>query len=833
MTNASKRRSKPPRHVALQRPDHPSTAFVGQRGPEGRIDFAFDADESQQWECMPQPPGDEHPPLWLRRVRQDAWEAHAAFVLRGIASRSSKVSGLLADVGINQHLMSLLGRQLADGQRLRVVHHFEPRSGSAGTYRCLLEVVCMHPVQAEALQLCQQGVEEVALALKATCGRQVFSASLDAPPVADSQMECRYRMRPLGLLVRSARRKKVGYTGTTEPDGTAIVVPFPPTRQPTHLSALFVAAGLGQRVSVVAEFDSVKRLPSTTGALKVVREALEQTDLPSARLFPEGNGEGTIEDDTRAAIMAIANAWSQQPMGFRARLHVFSDKPVSEMLLNALGDEFWQGRPIQTEFNANAPAGHDSNPINLADCIHAHLAVPPVFADIPTMEALGIPRVYLNVPVRLRPVGAQLGQLSGSEISLRLAQGDRDRHLYVVGASGTGKSTLLANLIRQDISAGRGLGVMDPHGDLFDQILEMIPAKRKQDVVIVDPSDGQHAVGLNYLELPSDARGFERNFVINGLNEIFNSLYNMREAGGPGFEQYMRNGVMLLWADPGATLVDIVRVFSDKDYRNYLLSKTKDPLTRHFWEMATRTRGDQDLANWGPYVTSKFSQFINNELVRTMIGQAKSTIDFREIMDSSKILLMKLSKGVIGPFDSRFLGMLFFGKLQAAAMSRATLSKEKRKPFCLYVDEFQNFTTQSVGSILAEGRKYGLSLALAHQNFSQVDAALRETVHGNISNKVFFRLGAEDAQHVEKLVQPHFSADDLLTLPDHHFICRILSENRPLPPLLARSDFLAYSSKTRDASTLSEEIREFCRQKYMRPVAEVDAEIANRLSLSL
>jgi Helicase HerA, central domain len=338
----------------------------------------------------------------------------------------------------------------------------------------------------------------------------------------------------------------------------------------------------------------------------------------------------------------------------------------------------------------------------------------------------------LNLPaVSLKNEGILIGHAVSSSVraEVNFARADRSRHAYIIGATGTGKSTLLFNMLRQDIENGEGVCLIDPHGDLHAQILNVVPRRRKDDVVIIDPCDFKHAVGINFLECSDSYKPIQMNFIVNEMIKIFDRLYDLRTTGGPMFEQYMRNALLLVMDSdyPGATLMDIPAIFEDKDYRKFLLDRCYSRIVKSFWtKQAERAGGEAALENMSPYICSKLNQFTTNALLRPIIGQSKSTINFREAMDKGKIILVNLSKGLLGELDAQLLGMLIIGKIFSAAMGRVTMRPEKRKPLFLTIDEFQNFTTDSVAHLLSEARKFGIYLTLANQNLAQLSTLVHK-----------------------------------------------------------------------------------------------------------
>lgn len=389
-------------------------------------------------------------------------------------------------------------------------------------------------------------------------------------------------------------------------------------------------------------------------------------------------------------------------------------------------------------------------------------------------------------PLELAKEGVILGinRDRGVETKVFMTPEDRLRHFYVIGQTGTGKTTLLKNMIAQDIANGEGVCMIDPHGSDVQDIIALIPKHRYEDVIYFDPSYTARPMALNMLEY--DRRFPEqKTFVVNELLSIFNKLFDMKTAGGPMFEQYFRNAVLLVMEDPesGNTLLDVSRVLSNKTYREGKLAKCKNPIVIQFWrEVAEKAGGEASLANIVPYITSKFDVFLSNDIMRPIIAQENSSINFREIMDTKKILLVNLSKGRLGDINANLIGLILVGKILMAALSRVDSLGQNLPPFYLYIDEFQNVTTNSISTILSEARKYKLSLAVAHQFIAQLEEGIRDSVFGNVGSIAAFRVGAEDAEYLEKQFAPVFTAKDIMSIDNRNAYLKMLANGRPVKP---------------------------------------------------
>lgn len=389
-------------------------------------------------------------------------------------------------------------------------------------------------------------------------------------------------------------------------------------------------------------------------------------------------------------------------------------------------------------------------------------------------------------PIDLPQQGILLGinKNRGMETKVHMLNEDRLRHFYVIGQTGTGKTTLLKNMIVQDIQNGEGVCMIDPHGADVQDILASIPPSRYEDVVYFDPSYTARPMALNMLEY--DPRFPEqKTFVVNEMLSIFNKLFDMKTAGGPMFEQYFRNAVLLTIEDPssGNTLLDVSRVLANKAFREMKLSRCNNPIVTQFWrEVAEKAGGEASLANIVPYITSKFDNFLANDIMRPIISQEKSSFNFREIMDGKKILLVNLAKGRLGDINANLIGLILVGKILMAALSRVDSYGKDLPAFYLYIDEFQNITTDSIATILSEARKYKLSLHIAHQFIAQLEDEIKDAVFGNVGSIASFRVGAEDAEYLEKQLGPVFTAKDIVNLDNHNAYLKLLVAGVPIKP---------------------------------------------------
>ena len=421
-----------------------------------------------------------------------------------------------------------------------------------------------------------------------------------------------------------------------------------------------------------------------------------------------------------------------------------------------------------------------------------------------------------------------VNEFRGIEKQIRLGINDRRRHTYIIGQTGMGKSKLLENLAYQDIMEGRGFCFIDPHGDSAEELIGMIPQSRMDDVIYFNPSDTENPLGFNIFEIESPE---DMDFVISETNSMLKSLFDPGNTGvvGPRMENIVRNAALLLMSDPdGGTFMDIPKVLVDPEFAKQKIKYLRNQRAIDFWTKewpaSQRSNDAGELVSW---VVSKWAPF-ESGLINNIIGQKKSAFNIREVMDNNKILLVNLSKGKLGEAAAKLLGMVFVMKFQAAAMSRADIPEDERKDFCLFVDEFQNFATDSFESILSEARKYRLNLILANQFTTQLKDSIKDAIFGNVPNKIVGRVGIDDAEILQKAFTPTFTAEDLTKTPNYNSITTVLVNGFPSAPFTMK----LLPPIGRSNSEIREGLRKYSASKYGRPRAIVEDEIRKRLSVN-
>ncbi|TSC95870.1 MAG: hypothetical protein Athens101410_316 [Parcubacteria group bacterium Athens1014_10] len=393
---------------------------------------------------------------------------------------------------------------------------------------------------------------------------------------------------------------------------------------------------------------------------------------------------------------------------------------------------------------------------------------------------------------------------------------DRRRHMYVIGKTGMGKTVLLENMAIADIQAGHGVAIVDPHGEFAQRVLDFIPSNRINDVIYFNPADLSNPIAFNVVEKVDPEH---RSRVASGLVGVFKKIWS--ESWGPRLEYVLRNAILALLEYPNSTLLGIMRILVDKEYRKKVVANITDPMVKSFWTEEFIKYPDRFQSEAVAPIQNKVGQFLSSALIRNIVGQTKTTFDIREAMDEQKILILNLSKGAIGEDASSLLGAMMVTKIQLAAMSRVDIAEEKRKDFYLYVDEFQNFATDSFADILSEARKYRLNLIIAHQYITQVPEEVRDAVFGNVGTIITFRVGAQDAEFLEREFEPIFNVNDLVNLPKYNIYLKLMIDG--------------ITSDAFSASTLppfpypetinTEKILRISRERYAKPKSEVEDKI--------
>lgn len=583
---------------------------------------------------------------------------------------------------------------------------------------------------------------------------------------------------------------------------------------------------------------------SGVAVVDTVKDLIRAPFEPPEAREKEAKQDKPLTDIQQAEIASIENK-TRYP-GFETLIRVIAssrDRARSESLIGGVVSAF-------SQFNSNSnngfkyemikdekkackdfifrifPQEKTSNILNsmeLATIFHL-----PSQNSIPNSQVERQLTKQVDGPVRVPADGVWLGdnEFRGKKKEIRLSDNDRRRHTYIIGATGMGKSVLLSNIACQDMMAGRGFAFIDPHGDVVEDILSKVPEDRIDDVIYFDPGDIEHPIGMNMFEWETED---QKDFIVQEGINMLQSLYDPGNQGffGPRGQHMFRNAALLLMSDPnGATFIDIPRCFIDPEFVKSKLQYVTDKSVYDYWTKEfPASQKSNDAGEVITWFASKWGPFLSNTMMKDILGQVHSGFNIRDIMDNKKILLVNLSKGKMGEVNSKLLGMIFVMKFQTAAMSRVDTPEDQRQDFCLFVDEFQNFATESFESILSEARKFRLNLIVANQFMTQLTDKIREGILGNVGTIICGRIGITDAQIMEKAFMPTFNAEDLHNQPNHHAIAQVMMFDMPSKPFTMTLRPPAFQGNPE----VLDGLKMYSATKYGRTRAEVEKEIDTRL----
>ena len=648
---------------------------------------------------------------------------------------------------------------------------------------------------------------------------------------------------PLNVILNSFSKIKV------EGEGAAVQIIFSPAGETYHKRYKHALDQIvkGEKISEATD------MPDTFGehAWKFAREAAKE--LFSSNKKKEKEEEKKIKEPPKIDEMAVENIKQKISVPIvSASVRIVASAQTegeAEAILSDLESAFNQ---FENTHHGNKFIFERKQRGRLADLLHDFSyrlfdesgALPLNLRELtsvlhfPGQTISSSPQLKISkaatapAPLGLSANGTLLGvnRDRNAETKVFLAPEDRLRHFYTIGQTGTGKTAFLKNMIVQDIARGEGVCFIDPHGSDIQDILAQIPVSRYEDVIYFDPAYTPRPMALNMLEY-NRAFPEQKTFVVNELFSIFQKLYGaIPESMGPMFEQYFRNATLLVIEDPdsGSTLIDVSRVLSNKAFRDLKISRCKNPVVIQFWrEVAEKAGGEGALANIVPYITSKFDVFLANDIMRPIIAQEKSSWNFRDIMDNKKIMLVNLSKGRLGDINANLIGLIIVGKILMAALSRVDSLGKDLPPFYLYIDEFQNITTDSISTILSEARKYRLALSVAHQFIKQLDEKIKDSVFGNVGSIAAFRVGAEDAEFLEKQFAPVFTAKDLMNLDNYNAYLKLLAHGKTVKPFSMET-----ITPSRGNPAQIDQLKELSYLKFGRERSAVEAEVAGKYQKS-
>lgn len=789
-----------------------------------------------------QPPDDD--PIAVRRLPDTGtyqatfgFELEAARPASGDATRS-EFEGIVA---------SMLSH-LREDQEVRVVHDGRKAADGRLLYRLRIHGAAAGGTEEDARASASEVRSMLTIAmgvLRAEFGFVECLATNEFGPLPAGRH--RARVRPAGVSICLGSRRGVGYQAPEiAPNADRLLVtisdPGVVRARPGESLPRLLCTGPSP-ITISLRYRAMRLDHMSTETLARAREEVRSYRRGSIRQELVGGLTHAVTDELIDRLESHLGAWADLPVGYSVDCTVVSDAPLPVALLDVVGEQVFSTPvvPIDTSpLHPVAGAAEDDDQPNALDLRTAFgradpRPLPMLFPDPRCLDQLAFRRHYANPEVELPLTGVRLGtaRFEGGPRPVFLRPDDGVRHRHILGAPGAGKTTLMLNLLRQDMLAGHGCCFIDPHGDAYKEAIRLVPRSRRDDVVLADLTDVENVVGINLLEFAGPDEWAQRYFVKNELGEMIRRIYpNVPEAFGPIFDQYWDNSIELVMDDPdgGGTLADLPRVFEDRAYRAYLLQHCTDPMVRSFWkDMAERAAGEASLANVAPYIASKTAKILGDRRVRRTVGQRRSTIDFSRVMDGG-ILLINLSRGIIGR-NSRFLNMLLLGKLFVTALGRARIPAAQRRKFSVFLDEAQTFVAdaETMASMLAEGRKYSLALTLGHQGMNQLSEPLRSAISANVATRIFFRCGLQDASEALPAIQPAFEVQDLTRLPDHHAIVKAVVGGRDVDPFVVRTDGLTESNgpeRLNDEEADAMEVE--AKRRSTRPGDEVEAEILAR-----
>lgn len=595
---------------------------------------------------------------------------------------------------------------------------------------------------------------------------------------------------PHSHTLHRLRRATLGFTGSGKAaestDEDLLQIPdFPLNGSPCLVD--YPAALLADAPAISAMQIEFTRISLSETLAKLSASALEE----DIQLRREIHG-AELPVTARSSFLAL---WWSRRSGWvlRCRVALKRNQPIPTGTLEVLGRELFGAEchiVPETQFSSKAPAGLENT---LGEAYPDGWPFPAIFPPVEESGSLTAARIHNRRMPALPNTGVLAGIADGKEV--RLPEAARTRHVYIAGATGTGKSTLLLRLIKADLKRKEGLVLLDPHGDLYYEILEAIPKSRRRDVVTIDPASASGSIAFNVLDFPKDRFLTRRSeFLVGELIRFFREAWDNPQAFGPCFEAYFRNALKLMIHQQTKllTLMDFERVFADREFRKELLAECTDKSVCGFWtHVAEKAGGDSSLANMTPYITCKVSILTQSGFLSEMICQPTDELRLEDRINRGGIILVNLNKGLLGANESRLLGVLLTMQIFAAGLKRSILPIHKRRPVNVYIDEFQNFISDNVASMLSEARKFGLRMNLANQTLGQLNAGhgrqnLLETILGNVGNMIVFRLGVPDAERLRPFLKP-FTPEQIQELPNFHALVRLLDEEGPIGPLVMKT----------------------------------------------
>jgi hypothetical protein len=630
-------------------------------------------------------------------------------------------------------------------------------------------------MMAERLTLALRELREAGFKFGAEApGRSTARRSTVRKASARSMVEIRPRPLDLGGLSAGA----AGFARESNPAEKALVIPA--------FHAFLEVQIFRTLANIVLESSGIHRFE-----IEFIRH-----DLPSALVKPleKALALHTMSDvhgqDYISPQRAFLTLWLLHRSGYRVRARAWVNNPTPAAALEMIGRDIFA---CECHVVSAAPPDLKSGECDLSELYPRGWRILPIFPRPEFSEKMNASRLHNPELPDLPLAGFHIGNADGEKV--RLPEESRDRHVYIVGGTGTGKSELLLRMIRENINAGEAVIVLDPHGDLFESALACVPKHRQKDLLLIDPVHPDRRPALNILDI-HDGRLRKRHaeLLIGELLQCFSELWNNPEAFGPMFETYFRHAIQLLTLREGApkNVGDFNLVFADHGFRQQLLAECGDESTRIFWQkVAEKAGGEHSLANMTPYITCKMAPLTSGAFLSELLRQPRDNVRLAARINETPIILVNLNKGVLGVRESRVLGVILLAQIMSAGLGRSLLPTGERKPVNVYVDEFQNFVSDTMASMLAEARKFGLRFVLANQTLGQLNVGhgqqdLRETVLGNVGNMILFRLGVPDATRLGLFTEP-FTPQEMQMLPNFHALVRLLTTEGPVRPVIMRT----------------------------------------------
>ncbi len=561
----------------------------------------------------------------------------------------------------------------------------------------------------------------------------------------------------------------------------------------------------------------------------------EPGDEKSPKAPPDAKELEAVETKlSRPGFEAVVRVMISAASSEQAKAHLTNVKAAFEQFTgpyNQLsGAKIVSEKNFLTDFIYRYPPRYSKMSVFTPDELSSIFHFPNKSIETPYITWLSSKRA--PAPEKIPSSGLYLGRsvFRGVDRPVYLSEDDRRRHMYIIGRTGTGKSELLKSMMLQDILSGKGLCFIDPHGDAAEELLELIPPSRAEDVIYFDPSDITRPFGLNMLEASTEQ---QKHYVVASIIGLMYKLFDPNKTGiiGPRFEHGVRNAMLTAMSRQGATFVEVMRIMTDAEFVRELLPGVTDPVVRRYWTDQIAQTTDFHKSEVLDYTVSKFGRFVTNKMMRNIIGQSKSAFDLRKVMDEGKILIMNLSKGKIGEENSNFLGLILVPKILSAAMSRTDMPMDQRKDFYLYVDEFQNFATETFADILSEARKYRLNLVVANQFIGQIGEDLKNAVFGNVGTVIGFRVGVTDANYLQHEFSPTFSEQDLVNVESPHAYIKTIVNGEPMIPFSLDTTKDMNKWKSMLNPQVGQAIKELSRLKFGRDMVQVEADIGQRSNL--